>query len=81
MMIADSSSRKITGESVLCGCGKLSGGCTGRSLTCMVWSNLDRGKPGNWLKMFNVLFLGSSYSSPLEVLDGSFGKCPPATVF
>ena len=50
--MADSSSPKITGESVLSGCGKLSGGCTSRSLTCMVWSNLDRGKPGHWLKMF-----------------------------
>ena len=28
-MMADSSNPKITGESVLCGCGKLSGGCTG----------------------------------------------------
>ena len=44
---------KITGESVLSGCGKLSGGCTGQSLICtVVWSNLDRGKPGHWLRMF-----------------------------
>ena len=52
MITADSSSPKITGESVLSGCGKLSGGCTGRTLTCMVWSNLCRGKLGHWLRMF-----------------------------
>ena len=38
-MMADSVRvRRSPGESVLSGCGKLSGGCTGHSLTCMVWS-------------------------------------------
>ena len=59
VVMADSLSPKITGESVLSGCGKLSGGCTGRSLSSMVWSNLDRGKPVHWLKVFEwpVLFV------------------------
>ena len=67
IMMADCLSLKIRGESVLSGCGKLSGGCTGQSLTYMDWSNLDRGKPGHWLKMFewSALFIVCAFPGQL----------------
>ena len=67
-MMADSSNPKITGESVLCGCGKLSGGCTGRSSICMDWNNLDRGKPGHWLRMFEWLTLFVACAFPGQLI-------------
>ena len=86
--MADSSSPKITGESVLSGCGKLSGGsCTGRPILDL--HDLEqfwRGKPGRWLRMFEwlALFFASAFPGEIalfNVLNSSFGKGPPATSF
>ena len=85
LTMSDTSSPKITWENVLSGCGKFSGAYTGRSLTSIVWSNLDRGKPGHWLRMFewSALFVACAFPGqlalfPPRVLNGSFGMVPPA---
>ena len=85
--MAGSSSPKITGESVLSGCGKLSGGWTVQADPCPAWFGAIW--TGEYLvtgwrclsgRLFSspALFLASSYSSLFDVLNG---KGPPVTSF